>query len=169
MSPGNLFFVTGYFGSGKSTLVKAVLEEIPSLMYLKTFTTRLPRNDESESFEYTFVSRDEYEYLRDSNKVQDHTLVGDNYYGTDASLCNNLLAAGENVICCVIPSAEAIEEMASWYDIEPIVIWIDTPLYLANERLLNLEDKSRTARVDNPLQSQENADKVMKMLDAHNN
>ena len=59
-------FITlvGASGSGKTTLIRHLLEHIPRTKFLKLYTTRPPdnshRKEDTLSFEYTFVSREQY-------------------------------------------------------------------------------------------------------------
>lgn len=78
---GQLLWITGYFGSGKSALVNEAIEIVPNLKYLKTFTTRKPRENEinSKSSEYLFVTKKEYAARRLRSKRWDHTVINDDY------------------------------------------------------------------------------------------
>ncbi|MGD8513652.1 MAG: hypothetical protein PVG85_06845, partial [Deltaproteobacteria bacterium] len=53
---GHLFIISGPSGTGKSTIVRAILERRPQLGYSISFTTRPPRGDEEDGADYYFIS-----------------------------------------------------------------------------------------------------------------
>jgi guanylate kinase len=74
--------VSGPSGSGKSTLVKKILE-LPSTMLSVSYTTRQPRQTESEGKWYNFVTQSEFQRMIDSGEFLEHAQVfGRNWYGT---------------------------------------------------------------------------------------
>lgn len=139
-----LIFVSGLSGAGKTTLIRAVLNRIPNLHYLKTVTTRPRRPNESDSFEYKFVSDDEYNELRAKSANWDHTDYQGYKYGADVDEIKSLLSAGEKVICSIAPDAEIAESMSKLYGATPIIIWIDTAPEVAKARING--DKVRLER-----------------------
>jgi len=153
---GTFILVTGLYGAGKTSLVSAALLSVEKLEYLKTTTTRLPRPEEIAhgSLEYDFVTRSEYEFRRRASQYWDHSEVGGYEYGADIDRINQKLAHGVSVICCVAPDMAVILEMRTLYATPPVLIWVDTPLAIANARLLASGDDSRAARVEHRLQSE---------------
>lgn len=148
MAYGKLILVTGYLGAGKTTLVKRALEQIDGLRYLTTVTTRLPRPEEiaGPSPEYEFVSPAAYARRRRQSKQWDHTEFGGNSYGADVDRVNSLLAGGSNIICHVAADQATIQQMSNLYTVQPTLIWIDTPLDVANRRLAQSGDDARHLR-----------------------
>jgi len=141
---GRLIFVSGLSGAGKTTLIRAALDELSNLHYLKTVTTRRPRVDEGESFEYQFVSDGEYDELRAKSANWDHTDYQGNKYGADIDDINSLLIAGEKVICSIAPDATVADSMSELYGTKPIVLWVDTNPEIAKARVDN--DSLRSGR-----------------------
>ncbi len=60
---GVLLILSGASGSGKDTVMKALLERFPKMQKLVTTNTRPKRDDEVEGFDYFFVTRKEFERL----------------------------------------------------------------------------------------------------------
>jgi ABC-type dipeptide/oligopeptide/nickel transport system ATPase subunit len=58
--PGNLFAVAAPSGTGKSSLVKALLELDSHLVVSISHTTRKPRGQEQQGREYHFVDEPEF-------------------------------------------------------------------------------------------------------------
>ena len=59
--PGNVFMIIAPSGAGKSSLVKALLEQDPSIKLSISCTTRAPRPGEENGREYHFVSVDTFQ------------------------------------------------------------------------------------------------------------
>jgi guanylate kinase len=66
---GLLFIVSGPSGAGKSTLVNRVLARVPGLVYSISYTTRPQRPTEVEGRDYHFISRREFERLRETGEL----------------------------------------------------------------------------------------------------
>ncbi len=134
---GKLIWVTGYFGSGKTTLVRTILNNVENLKYMKTYTTREPREGETNSNfgEYYFINTDDYNKRKSTSGRWDHTVIGTDFYGVDTDTINHELSTGINFVCNVVPNLDLLQKMKKFYEISPIIVWIDTPLSVANERL----------------------------------
>lgn len=60
---GVLLVLSGASGSGKDTVMKALLDKYPNMQKLVTTNSRPKRDDEVEGFDYYFISREEFEQL----------------------------------------------------------------------------------------------------------
>ena len=163
---GKLILVTGFFGGGKSSIAREVMDRVNDLTYLRTITTRPPRQEELDhgTDEYEFVSgREYYDQMSASNKW-DHTLFSNHSYGADVELANKKLLAGHNLICCIAPDEDTITQMSELYLVKPIIIWIDTPLEVANDRLIKSGNERRAARPAHQLQNNFNAEKIKRLV-----
>ncbi|MCB2038216.1 MAG: guanylate kinase, partial [Ottowia sp.] len=61
--PGNLFVVAAPSGTGKSSLVKALMEVDAGVRPSVSHTTREPRGQEKHGREYFFVSQEDFDTL----------------------------------------------------------------------------------------------------------
>lgn len=141
--PGSLIFVSGISGAGKSTLIRYAVQHSTNLIYLKTLTTRPPRENE-DSEEYSFVANNKYEKARAESQEWDHTEYNGYKYGADVGFIKQRLAQGVDVICSVAPDLPVIQVMTKLYGTKPKLVWIDTPRRIAQERVA--EDAKRSQR-----------------------
>ena len=81
----SLFVISGPSGVGKGTLVKALLEEDPTLALSISCTTRAPRAGERHGVEYFFLTREEFDKRRESGDFLEYDEHFGNYYGTPRS------------------------------------------------------------------------------------
>lgn len=95
---GRLFIVSGPSGVGKSSLCAALLKRQPKLRLSVSCTTRAPRPGEKDGREYHFLSRDEFERLRQEGAFLESAEVHGNLYGTRKSDVEAMLAAGSDVL-----------------------------------------------------------------------
>lgn len=77
-----IIIVSAPSGAGKSTLCDMALQDFPELVDLITYTTRAPRNQESEGHPYHFVSKDRFFQLRQEGFFAETAEVHGNMYGT---------------------------------------------------------------------------------------
>jgi guanylate kinase len=95
---GSLFVIVAPSGAGKTSLVKALLNEEPNIRLSVSYTTRKPRPGEVHGREYHFVDRPEFETLLAKDEFLEHAEVYGNQYGTSKSWINAARAAGEDVL-----------------------------------------------------------------------
>ena len=79
---GMLILLMGPSGSGKNTL-KAHIEKIfgEKMTFVTSYTSRAIRPSEIEGKTYHYVSREEFENMRDAEKFIESAEYGGNYYG----------------------------------------------------------------------------------------
>lgn len=90
-----VFIISAPSGSGKSTLTQRLIQEVPFLRFSISYTTRLPRSQESDGKDYFFIARPEFEARVAKGEFLEHAEVFGNYYGTHSSELDR--AASENV------------------------------------------------------------------------
>lgn len=80
-----LMVISGASGSGKSTVVKrlAADERVAPFVSVSA-TTREPRTGETHGVEYYFLTREEFDRLREAGELLEHAEVHGNAYGTPA-------------------------------------------------------------------------------------
>ena len=96
--PGALYVVAAPSGAGKTSLVRAVLEQDPRLCVSISHTTRGRRPTEADGVNYHFVATTEFEAMIGEGDFLEHAHVFGNYYGTSAAWVDQALAAGRDVI-----------------------------------------------------------------------
>ena len=98
MTHGTLYIISAPSGCGKTSLVNAILKSTPNICVAVSYTTRLPRPNETEGVNYHFVSRDQFETLIHRHAFLEHAKVFGNYYGTPISWVKEKLEQGVDVI-----------------------------------------------------------------------
>jgi guanylate kinase len=96
--PGNLFVVSAPSGTGKSSLVKALLELDSRLQVSVSHTTRAPRGQEQHGREYWFVSKGEFQAMIERGDFFEHAEVHGNHYGTSRQAIEERIKGGEDVV-----------------------------------------------------------------------
>jgi guanylate kinase len=94
---GKLFVVSGPSGSGKSSIVKELLDRLP-LEFSVSATTRLPRPGERHGDSYNFVSRRDFEAMIDNDQLLEWAEYNNRFYGTPAAPVEAALADDGDVL-----------------------------------------------------------------------
>lgn len=79
---GLIFIISAPSGTGKTTLVREVIRQLPGLQFSVSFTTRLPRPDEKEGEDYHFVSHSVFQKMAEKKEFLEWAEVLGNRYGT---------------------------------------------------------------------------------------
>ena len=95
---GSLFVVAAPSGTGKTSLVRALMTRMPTLRFSISYTTRPRRETEREGQDYFFVDRTEFDRMIEAGEFLEHAGVYGNFYGTSRKQVENLLVSGENVL-----------------------------------------------------------------------
>lgn len=95
---GTLYTISAPSGAGKTSLVKALLDEDPQVVVSTSHTTRLQRQGEINGQDYYFVSKEQFQGMLQQGDFLEHAQVFDNYYGTSQSFVEQTLAQGKDVI-----------------------------------------------------------------------
>lgn len=96
--PGNLFVIAAASGTGKSSLVKALLVQSPSISLSVSYTTREPRGSEADGCEYHFIDRNDFEAMIERNEFLEWAEVHGNLYGTSATWIEERMRTGRDVL-----------------------------------------------------------------------
>lgn len=95
---GSILIISGPSGSGKSSLCKILLEEIPNVYFSVSTTTRNKREGEMEGVHYHYVSKQEFEHEIVNDGFLEWAKVHDNYYGTSRKKVEEVLSKGKLVV-----------------------------------------------------------------------
>jgi guanylate kinase len=96
--PGNLYVVAAPSGTGKSSLVKALLEVDSHMELSVSHTTRAPRGQEVHGREYYFVSHEDFDRMVAHNAFVEWAHVHNNRYGTSRKAIEEKIAAGADIV-----------------------------------------------------------------------
>lgn len=130
---GLLVVLSAPSGAGKDALLYHVLRAQPSLRKCVTVTTRPQRKGEVNGVDYHFVSREEFERLRDTDGLIEWAEVFGSYYGTPRQWLLDELAAGHQVVLKIdVQGGQAIKRMFP----DAVLIFVAPPSREEQERRL---------------------------------
>lgn len=98
---GTLFIVSSPSGGGKTSLIHAVIQNMPNLAVSLSFTTRPKRPDEIDGVDYQFISQEQFIALREQGEFLEWALVFGHYYGTSKSWITQHLQQGMDVFLAI--------------------------------------------------------------------
>ncbi|WP_225639323.1 guanylate kinase [Candidatus Profftia sp. (ex Adelges kitamiensis)] len=93
---GMLYIISAPSGTGKSSLIKALLKTklLCNARFSISYTTRTKRSDEKHAKDYYFISHDKFLQMIKKNAFIEYVKVFDNYYGTSREVVQDILVAG---------------------------------------------------------------------------
>ncbi len=98
MNKGLLFIVAAPSGAGKTSMVKALLKNDPSIRLSVSYTTRPPRPGEVDGKDYHFVSKDTFLEMASRGEFLESAEVYGNHYGTSQPWIAGEIAAGRDLL-----------------------------------------------------------------------
>jgi guanylate kinase len=144
MPRGKLIAVSAPSGSGKTTIVKAVLAAHPEMLFSVSATTRPMRNGEVNGKDYFFLSREEFEHrIKAGELVEWEEIYGD-LYGTLKSEVERALATRKAMLFDIdVKGALSIKRR---YPSDAVLIFVSPPsLEVLKSRLLNRRTEDEEA------------------------
>jgi guanylate kinase len=96
--PGNLYAVAAPSGTGKSSLVKALLEVDSHLTLSISHTTRKPRGQDQQGREYHFVDAKAFRSMIDAGQFVEWAEVHGHLYGTSRGAIEERITGGHDVL-----------------------------------------------------------------------
>lgn len=101
LNRGIVYVISAPAGTGKTTLVKKLTTEFPSVMNSVSFTTRSPRDCEVQGIDYHFVTREMFEQKIQDDDFLEYVTLYDQYYGTSKSWVEEQLKEGKHVVLVI--------------------------------------------------------------------
>ena len=95
---GNLFIISAPSGAGKSSLVKALLNQDASIRLSVSCTTRAPRPGEIDGVHYHFISRESFQVRLGQGEFLESAEVYGNFYATSQRWIEDEMAAGRDIL-----------------------------------------------------------------------
>ncbi len=96
--PGNLYVVAAPSGTGKSSLVKALMELDSHITPSISHTTRAPRGQEVDGREYHFVDNATFDRMVAEGAFLEWAHVHNNRYGTSRAGIEAMIGQGTDVV-----------------------------------------------------------------------
>jgi guanylate kinase len=95
---GEIIAVSAPSGTGKTTILKSILQDYPELIFSVSATTRKNREFEIDGVDYFFISEKEFENKIRNNEFVEWEKFYDYYYGTYKSFIEDNINQGKSVI-----------------------------------------------------------------------
>ncbi len=95
---GIVLVVCAPSGTGKTTIIKKLLEEFPDFGFSISYTTRQPRGSEVDGVDYHFTTVADFKEKRDKGFFAEWAQVHGAYYGTPLKATIDMLDNGKDVI-----------------------------------------------------------------------
>jgi guanylate kinase len=145
---GNLYVISAPSGTGKTTLVKALVKALSDITVSISHTTRPKRPAEIEEVNYHFITRDQFELMIEHGDFLEHAVIFNNLYGTSRSWVEQTLARGIDVILEIDwQGAEQIQMLFP----ESISIFILPPSFAVLSERLNCRNQDNAAVINQRL------------------
>jgi guanylate kinase len=93
-----LIVVSAPSGAGKTSLCEWVAKSVPGLAHSVSYTTRRPRPDERNGWDYYFVDERAFRAMADGGELAEWAVVHGHLYGTSRAHLDRHFAAGLDVI-----------------------------------------------------------------------
>jgi guanylate kinase len=135
MSIGKLFVISAPSGTGKTTLLKRVMAQLPNLSFSVSHTTRPPRPGERNGIDYHFISRTEFLSMIDQGLFLEHAEVHGNLYGTSRATIDRQRMAGIDVILDIDVQGASILRRSQQFEA--------TSIFISPPSLAELEERLR--------------------------
>ena len=95
--PGVLIVVSAPSGTGKSTVLRELMQKRANLRFSVSATTRLPRPGEIDGKDYYFVSHEQFQKMVEEDAFLEHAEYVQNSYGTPRAPVMEMLQQGYDV------------------------------------------------------------------------
>jgi guanylate kinase len=95
---GIMFIVSSPSGAGKTTLTRNLLEQEENVGLSISVTTRPRRASEIDGVHYRFITKWQFEVMRDAGDLLEWAEVHGNFYGTPREPVERALSAGRDML-----------------------------------------------------------------------
>jgi guanylate kinase len=127
-------------GSGKTTILKSLLQARPDLHFSVSHTTRPPRSKEQEGVDYYFVTPSVFEDMIAQNDFLEYVHNYDHYYGTSRRPLEKALRQGQTVILDL--ETEGVARVKDLYPTSLSIFILPPSLQALKDRLYGRGDES---------------------------
>ncbi len=132
-----IFTISAPSGTGKTTLCKAILKEIPEMIFSVSCTTRSKRKSEIEGEDYYFINHEEFQSKIDNGEFAEYEDVHGQFYGTlKSSIEESIILEKPLLLELDVKGAIAVKKL--FYD-KTLSIFVKPP----NEDVLKLRLEGR--------------------------
>jgi len=135
---GLLFIVSAPSGAGKTTIVERLVEQTPHLRMSRSYTSRRPREGETDGVDYNFVTRERFEAMAAAGEFLESADVFGNLYGTSAADTERVLESGHDLVLVIdVQGARKVRRRG----IENTAVFVMPPCFTVLEQRLRGRSK----------------------------
>jgi guanylate kinase len=95
---GHFFVIAAPSGTGKTSLVRALVNAVNDLQISVSYTTRPPRPGDVHGRDYYFITALEFSQMIEKNEFLEHAMIYQHHYGTSREWVMKKLAGGIDVL-----------------------------------------------------------------------
>ncbi|MBD8685424.1 guanylate kinase [Rhizobium skierniewicense] len=95
---GLMLVISSPSGAGKSTIARNLLEKDKNISLSVSVTTRPRRQSEIDGIHYQFISKRDFERMRDGEELLEWAEVHGNFYGTPREPVETAMAEGKDML-----------------------------------------------------------------------
>jgi len=95
---GNIIVIAAPSGTGKTTIIKAILKLKPEVVYSISATTREKRYNEVDGKDYFFIDEETFKQKIDNHQFVEWEKVYDYYYGTPKFFVEKIIWEGKSIL-----------------------------------------------------------------------
>jgi len=136
-------------GTGKTTIVKTLMEKHSDLYFSVSTTTRKRRENEKDGVDYYFVSEDEFKKMVDNNDFIEWAVVHSNYYGTTKKEIERIINKG---YCILDIDVQGLKNLIEIYPGLKSIFILPPSIYELEKRLRNrggMDEENIKLRLNN--------------------
>ena len=132
---GLVFIISAPSGTGKTTVVKGLMNQVAGLQFSVSYTTRLPRPCERDGEDYHFVSHAAFQRMVEKKAFLEWAEVLGNCYGTPQADLKRLEAEGIDLILDI--DTQGAKKALNQIDQAVLIYLLPPSLKVLRERLMN--------------------------------
>ncbi len=95
---GKIIVIAAPSGTGKTTIIKAVLKLMPEIVYSISATTREKRYNEIDGKDYFFIDEETFKQKIENHQFVEWEKVYDYYYGTPKFFVEKIIWEGKSIL-----------------------------------------------------------------------
>lgn len=126
-----LIVVSGPSGSGKTSLMRQIMKN-----EVVSFTTRKPRQGETDGVDYKFISLEKFKELKEKGKLIEQVKYSGNYYGIDQEEFENKMSLGNAFVIVDYHGMQQIKKVYS----NCVTLFLYTPYDQAYNQMIQRGD-----------------------------
>lgn len=140
LNRGELYVIAAPSGTGKTSLIRALLQRLDRLALSVSDTTRPPRAGEIDGQQYHFLDRDSFRRGIEQNRYLEYAEVFGNLYGTSRDHVQALWDQGRDVLLEI--DVQGAEQVIEHYPEACLIFILPPSMAILARRLINRQSDS---------------------------